>query len=200
MPYKDNSSQDALGLMDSKKRTVLRTIRVPLEIDRVIQLDASVKGISENVLLNLILRRHVESYRYEEKIGVIVLPKVAFRNILENSDESIIEKIARDQGREDPREMIRFSGNEINLGSFLKFLSQLSRYNNWFSYEHSMIGNEHIIILHHDMGARWSKFMGGYLSEAVQNLFGAVIQVEEQNSYVSLRFTLWNNIQNSNVL
>ncbi len=49
---------------------------------------------------------------------------------------------------------------ELNIDSVLNVLSMRCKYANVAEYELKVDGKNYIIILHHDLGIRWSEFFG----------------------------------------
>ena len=172
-----------------KKKTVLRTIRLPSDVDEVVRTDAQSKGISENVLLNMMLRKYIESDRFNEKVGVVTVSRATFRNLLERADDDCLVAAGKVSGQERPGEMMRFPNGHMDVNTFSGLLELLSKYNCWFNLEHTVAGEEHVFVLHHDLGSKWSTFLNHYVSEAAKVILGAMPTGEEHKNYVAIKIT-----------
>ena len=54
---------------------------------------------------------------------------------------------------------------ELNIDSVLNALSLRCKYANVAEYELKKDGRDYMIILHHDLGIRWSEFVGDSTSQ-----------------------------------
>ena len=71
----------------SKKKTVLKTIRMDKDLDDALDKDAEEHGVSENALISSILAKYIEWDRYAEKFGRVSLPSEALKAIIEATEQ-----------------------------------------------------------------------------------------------------------------
>lgn len=114
--------------MDKKGKTVLRTIRIPYEIDQILQNDAKTKRVSINSLIHNLLLKYTEWDRYSERFGRVMLRPQTLQLIIDSVDDIEIKDIGSKIGKKIPKEFLLFWFKEINLNSFLEYLSLLCRY------------------------------------------------------------------------
>src|ERR687897_2612273 len=90
--YQDNEKQNTY--QSKKSRSV--TFRLDLKVIDELQTEADNMEISLNVLVNQVLKRYAEWDRYENKIGMMPVPRMMLSNL---TDKAI--SIAKNRGLED---------------------------------------------------------------------------------------------------
>ena len=81
--------------MSQKGRTVLRTIRISSELDKIIQKDAKDRRLSVNALISTIMTRYTEWDRFNERFGIISLKREAFGQIINMLDGEEVISVAK---------------------------------------------------------------------------------------------------------
>ena len=153
--------------MSNREKTVLRTIRIPYEIDQLLQKDAKTKRVSVNSLIYNLLLKYVEWDRYSERFGRVLLRPQTLKLVIDLLDDSEIEKIGKDVGKKIPKEFLLFWFKEINLQSFLEYISLLCRYGGFAHHEIESNEGSFMITLVHDLGDRWSLFLKNIIEEGM---------------------------------
>ncbi len=69
--------------MPGWKKTVLRSIRIPEELEEIIAKDAEAKGLSVNALVASILTKYSQWDRYADKFGLVTITRVGLRSMIE---------------------------------------------------------------------------------------------------------------------
>ena len=77
-----NSDSDE-GIKPRKTRSI--TFRLDTMVIEELQRDADQGEISLNVLVNQVLRRYVEWDRYENKVGMIPIPKIMLSTLIDET-------------------------------------------------------------------------------------------------------------------
>ncbi|HEY6534680.1 MAG TPA: hypothetical protein VIY08_02565 [Candidatus Nitrosocosmicus sp.] len=150
-----------------REKTVLRTIRIPYEIDRIIQNDAKMKRVSINSLIFNLLTKYSEWDRYSERFGRVVLRPQTLKLIIDTLDEETIKDIGNEVGNKIPKEFLLFWFKEINLHSFLEYVSMLCRYAGFSHYELESSEREFTLTLIHDLGEKWSIFLKSVIEKGM---------------------------------
>ena len=145
--------------MTKKGKTILRTIRIPYEIDQILQKDAKTKRVSINSLIHNLLLKYAEWDRYSERFGRVMLRPQTLQLIIDSLEDIEIKDIGSKIGKKIPKEFLLFWFKEINLNSFLEYLSLLCRYGGFAHYEIESKEREFTITLIHDIGEKWSLFL-----------------------------------------
>ena len=79
---------------------------------------------------------------------------------------------------------------ELNIDSVLTALSLRRKYANVAEYQLKIDGNNYIIILHHDLGIRWSEFFGYTLQQEIKIYTSGIARLEISTNSVVLKFHL----------
>jgi hypothetical protein len=153
--------------MTKKGKTVLRTIRISYEIDKLLQRDAKTKRVSINSLIYNLLLKYAEWDRYSERFGRVMLRPQTLKLITDCLDEIEIKDIGIKIGKKIPKEFLLFWFKEINLNSFLEYLSLLCRYGGFAHYELESKEREFTITLIHDLGENWSLFLKNVIEQGM---------------------------------
>src|SRR5215213_2992232 len=143
--------------MDSRTRqkTVTRTIRIPSHLDTIIHEDSKERRSTANALISSILTKYAEWDRYTESL-----------------DDEAIKQIAGQIGASQSRELIMFFFKKISLDTFVSAISLFSKYAGFGSYEIESNGREHTVVLHHELGRKWSIYVAYLMSEGLKSTLG----------------------------
>ena len=140
--------------------------------------------ISLNVLVNQILKRYEEWDRYENKIGMIPVPRVILSSLI---DKAI--SIARSSGIKDidryrdevikqaaelafslMKDSVLFMKKQYNLWVVLSVLEQYMKVSG-IKADHKIEGSrKHVFIIQHELGENWSLFTKELLSIIFEKL------------------------------
>jgi hypothetical protein len=174
--------------MAAKRKTVLRTIRIPAELAEILERDAEAKRTTVNALLVTILTKYAEWDRVAEKYGLISLPRHGFRRLLEAADEKELYEVSRELGGHRARETILFWFGKVNLETFLAYLKAFSRYAGLAEVEIETDGVHYTMRGHHELGERWSNVLKNFMEEAFRSTLGLVPRFETTKNALVVRF------------
>ncbi len=174
----------------SRKKTVLRTIRITEDYDETLRKDSKSKGLSVNALLSTIMAKYVEWERYSERFGFVSLSRETFKSIIEVTDEKKLEEIARELGSRIPREAMLFWRKKLTIESFLAFLGFVAKYQKLAEYEieEENVG-ETVITARHEFGEKWSKWLKAFIDEALRTSFRIQAEFETSKGFVVAKFS-----------
>ena len=166
------------------KKTRSVTFRLDSSVIDELQAEADNREISLNVLVNQVLKRYSEWDRFENKIGMMPVPKVILSSLI---DRAI--SVAKSSGIKD---VDRYRDEIIKQAAQLAFalmkdsvLFMKRRYNLWvvlavleeymkvsgIKADHKIEGSrKHVFIIQHDLGDNWSLFTKELLTLIFQNL------------------------------
>lgn len=178
-----------------KKKTKCITFRLDEGVVEELTKESDQKEISLNVLVNQILKRYAEWDRYENKIGVIPVPRVMMTKLI---DKSLA--IAKDSGITNLEEMknqiiteaveiaylslkesVLFMRSDFNLFSVLYVLEEYMKVCGLNSEHKFDNGRRHVFTLQHDMGENWSIFS----KELLEKIFINLAQVKTNVTYTN---------------
>jgi hypothetical protein len=170
---------------DSKAgKTRSITFRLESSIIEELQTEAEYRETSLNVLINQILRRYSNWDRYENKMGMIPIPKVMLSGIM---DEML--KIGKDSGVEDVvgfrdklikelsqtafaflKDSVLLIKKNYNLLVVLEVLEQYMKVVGINSDHKIEDDGKHVYLIQHKLGENWSLFIKEFLILIFENL------------------------------
>ncbi len=174
--------------MASRKKTLLRTIRVTEDIDKLLQEDARTKRTSVNALVSAMMTRYMEWDRYTDRFGVISLSTDLFQAIIDASSENDLVRIGEELGARLPKEVMLFWYKKFNLDSFLRYVASNARYARLGEYELEDNDGDYTLSLHHGFGEKWSRFISAYLGKVLREGLGLAPRFELTENAVIISF------------
>ena len=166
------------------KKTRSVTFRLDSSVIDELQTEADNKEISLNVLVNQVLKRYSEWDRFENKIGMMPVPKVILSSLI---DKAI--SIAKTSGIKDVdhyrdeiikqaahlafglmKDSVLFMKRQDNLWVVLSVLEEYMKVSG-IKADHKIEGSrKHVFIIQHELGENWSLFTKELLALIFQNL------------------------------
>jgi hypothetical protein len=153
-----------------KSRSV--TFRLDLKVIDELQTDADNLEISLNVLVNQVLKRYAEWDRYENKIGMMPVPRVILSHLVDkcmsvakssgikdvNHYRDEIIKQAAELAFTLMKDSVLFMKKQYNLWVVLSVLEEYMKVSGIKS-DHKIEGSrKHVFIIQHELGENWSLF------------------------------------------
>jgi hypothetical protein len=171
------------GVSQSKKTRSV-TFRLDSSVIDELQMEADSREISLNVLVNQILKRYSEWDRFENKIGMMPVPKVILSSLI---DRAI--SVAKSSGIKDidryrdeiikqaaqlafglMKDSVLFMKRQYNLWVVLAVLEEYMKVSG-IKADHKIEGSrKHVFIIQHELGENWSLFTKELLTLIFQNL------------------------------
>jgi hypothetical protein len=166
--YQDNEKQNTY--QSKKSRSV--TFRLDSKVIDELQTEANNREVSLNVLVNQVLKRYAEWDRYENKIGMMPVPRMILSNLI---DKAI--SIARSSGIKDVdlyrdqiikqaaelaftlmKDSVLFMKKQYNLWVVLSVLEEYMKVSG-IKADHKLEGSrKHVFVIQHELGENWSLF------------------------------------------
>lgn len=182
--------RDAQHSSDHHKKTRSMTFRLASSTVDELQHEANQKEISLNVLVNQVLKRYCDWDRYENRIGMMPVPKVMLSSLI---DKAIT--IAKNNGIEDiepyrddiikqaagiafslMKDSVLFMEKQYNLWAVLSVLEEYMKISGIKADHKIEAGRKHVFIIQHELGENWSLFTKELLSLIFENL--AKVRIE----------------------
>jgi hypothetical protein len=171
------------GVSQSKKTRSV-TFRLDSSVIDELQTEADGREISLNVLVNQVLKRYSEWDRFENKIGMMPVPKVILSSLI---DKAIL--VAKSSGIKDidryrddiikqaaqlafglMKDSVLFMKRQYNLWVVLSVLEEYMKVSG-IKADHKIEGSrKHVFIIQHELGENWSLFTKELLTLIFQNL------------------------------
>ena len=146
-----------------KEKTRSITYRLPAKVVEELETEAMQKNISQNVLVKQILEKYVEWDRFEDKIGMIPVPKEILNELgskMNGDDINEIIKILLPL----IKDTVLFMKGAYDLERCIETLEDYMRASGMKS-DHRIEGELHHFIVQHEMGIKWSFFTEQLLKE-----------------------------------
>jgi hypothetical protein len=179
--FQDNE-KESTSSQSRKSRSV--TFRLDSKIIDELQTEADNREISLNVLVNQVLKRYAEWDRYENKIGMMPVPRMMLSNII---DRAI--SIAKSSGMKNidhyrdeiirqaaelaftlMKDSVLFMKKQYNLWVVLSVLEEYMKVSGIKS-DHKLEGSrKHVFIIQHELGENWSLFTKDLLALIFERL------------------------------
>jgi hypothetical protein len=173
----------------SQKSTKSITFRLDYSIIKELETEAEQQETSLNVLINQVLRRYSEWDRYENKIGMMPVPKVMLSTLIEKAVEigkqnglgekgikPYRQQIARESAKAAlamMKDSVLLMKKQYNLWTVLGVLQEYMKVSGINSDHKIEAGGKHVFIVQHDLGDNWSAFT----SELVKMIFEELANV-----------------------
>ena len=168
------------------RKSLLRTVRITPELDEILQKDAQAKRVSVNALLTTILTKYAEWDRYTERFGYLTISKDLFTSVLGAADNDRLTQAALDLGNRLPKEIILFFFKELNVDTFLAYMTLTCKYGHIAENEVETQGRNYTVTIHHDLGEKWSNYLQHFVGQTMKNQIGISPKFEViQNSLVT---------------
>lgn len=160
------------------------TFRIDSSVVDELQEEADRREISLNVLVNQILRRYEEWDRYENKIGMMPVPKLMLTSLIDRSVEAARKSGIKDIESYRDRVMkeavniayglmkdeVLYMKRSYNLWTLLAVLQEYMKVSGINSDHKVEAGGKHLFIIQHDLGESWSLFTKVLLEKIFEEL------------------------------
>lgn len=180
----DHPDSETETTTNQSKKTRSVTFRLDSLVIDELQGEADNREISLNVLVNQVLKRYSEWDRYENKIGMMPVPKVILSSLI---DKAIA--VAKSSGIKDVeryrdeiikqaaqiafglmKDSVLFMKRQYNLWVVLSVLEEYMKVSG-IKADHKLEGSrKHVFIIQHELGENWSLFTKELLALIFQNL------------------------------
>ena len=154
------------------KKTKSITFRLDTKVIDELQGEADEAEISLNVMVNQVLKRYVEWDRFENKVGMIPIPKSILCCLINQTMEVAAEaKITDKEGYRDRivkhtaesalnvmKDTVMFMRNDYSFWTVLDVLRRYMKVAGITSDHRVEPGRKHVFIIQHDLGETWSLF------------------------------------------
>jgi len=177
-----------MNLSPTRRKTVLRTVRISKELDEILEKDAKVHRTSVNALISSIMAKYAEWDRYTEKFGHISVPMKLFRALLDLTDENALATLAERLGVELTNEITLFWFKKVDPETLRQFLTLACEYGKVGECEVKDEGRDHMFSIYHEYGKNWSMFFEHFLDKAIRTYLRAIPQFETTENSVTVRY------------
>jgi hypothetical protein len=183
------------SLSDGKRtqkrvKTVLRTVRLPEDLEVKLEELASHKGIALNALVTSVLNKYALWDNLTERFGFVTISKTLFKDMVEAVDPQKLQELAQGDSYQSMKDMMMFWFQDVTLDNFLEFLSRRGRYGLDIKVEVKREGNMLTLIVTHDFGPYYTQFLKTSLDSEFRTLFKIAPTIDTTESSVMLKAVL----------
>jgi len=177
-----------MNLGDRKAQTVLRGIRIPKQLNEILQKDAEAGNRTVSALVVSILTKYAEWDRYTQKFGFVTVPRSNYKHMIETMDEQAYSA-ATDEAPSTFVDMIRFWYKRVDPATVCAFCDRLSKYVGTTQCEIEEKDGDYAITLHHDLGIKYSNHLRRVYEKVTRETLGIEPKIDVTNSSIYIRFS-----------
>ena len=176
---------------ERKSPHVIRSVRIPVTLDRGLRKAAEEMDTSVNSLVESTLQKFVDFDRHAEEFGYASVRKGFLVKLLDYLSDEQIRDLGDWAGRGLGSETIAFHHPTMNLDAVLSTYQNIwAKYSGMYSIKHEKAGNGHVLRLIHNMGSKWSLFFDSQLKAMFDKNLGIELETELSPNLVMARFTV----------
>ena len=124
-----------------------------------------------------------------ESLGFVSIPPDGLRLIVGSLDDEKVKEIGQQIGSRHLEEFLMLWFKKISIDSFFDGLTLFCRYSGMAKYEMDRTdGREYVVVMHHDLGRKWSLFMKNILEEGIKRTLNLMPKFDITDSSVVFRF------------
>lgn len=172
-----------------RKRTVLKSFRIPSETDEALYADAKEAGGTQTDILNSVLTRYTEFDRFAKKFGFVTVSRGTFKAIMDALPEEKVRELAISQSYR-IEELAVFWFKKKDIETFIRVMDLYSKHMRLSEYTTSRSGKELVLTLHTDLGTNAALFASLYFEKGIARLLGITPEVELVGNEVTIKMPL----------
>jgi predicted transcriptional regulator len=160
-------------------KSVTRTLRLDDDLDKSIQQEASEGNVSVNLLVNQLIRRHVDWESPFEKFGRVQIYAGLFKRLVEVADEETLQGFGRWMASEFYEPFGRYLFGELTFQTALLTFKRMAMYGGIYAFVYnSSDKRKYIIVLRHGSGNKYSAYFAGLLKGVYSDILKMDAKVE----------------------
>jgi hypothetical protein len=171
-----NIKQSGTDTSMKRRKTALKSIRIPKDLLAILEEDSIDRGISFNSLVSSLLTKYVEWERY-------TMTSSFFHMLLEATDASKLKQLTLERQNEILYDIMLFWFHEISPLSFINALMLIGKYTNLFRIEVTYSTSScTTIVIKHGHGQRYSEHLEYHLGEVIRRHFKVTPEITNTSS------------------
>jgi uncharacterized protein (DUF1778 family) len=177
-----------MSLTDRKTQTVLRNVRIPKELNALLQKDANAENRTVSALVVSVLTKYAEWDRFTRKFGFVTIPRSNYKRMIEAMDEQSYAT-ATQEAPSTFLEMVRFWHKRIDPNTICNFCERLSKYVGTTQCEVEENNGNYSITLQHEFGPKYSNHLKRVYEAGIRAALGIEPKIEATNNSVFIKFS-----------
>lgn len=179
-------------MADSRKRktqSVIRSFRISKALDKQLRETAEVRRTSVNALAEAALQKFEEFDSHSEEFDYAVVKKGFLTKVFEELSDQQIRDLGDWAGRGLGTETVRYYHPVVDLEAVLSTYQDVwSKYSGMYVFKHEVRNNQHIMLLNHNMGMKWSLFYEAQMKAMFDKNLGMKLETDLSPNFVTARF------------
>jgi len=159
---------------------------VPDDVLQMLEREAEERSISVNSLVIGILSRYAEWGRFAEKIGQISVPASHYKILLNEASPETFARIT-EQMSEHLLDMSQFMLGSSDFPSLVRYLELIGKYSGLGSLEKKDLDGTVQVQFYHQMGARFSEYLGRAIESCLKRIGFQKVPVEWRENMVAFQ-------------
>ncbi|MGI0086713.1 MAG: hypothetical protein ACREBI_01970 [Nitrosotalea sp.] len=153
---------DKAVIREIKHRSVRRSYSLPEDITASFDTEASNLDGSPSTLLSRLMRKWLAFDLPLQTIGTVTMAEPCFQSIINKTSPDVLHDIALEQSTKNFSTILSLFGGRTEFNDIIEsYYKRFGKYSGWYSFKHEIDG-DHKIILHHNKGIKWSRFLADY--------------------------------------
>jgi hypothetical protein len=157
--------------------SVTRTLRLDKELDEAIQKIALQERVSVNTVVSRTLRRFADWDVHAERFGMVMMTPAMLVQLMDRMSPDEARELGRASVRDSAKGAVESIFINFTFATAIEFLRRFGQYAGRFEFEHSEKGKEHVILLRHGTGLKWSLYYEGVIRGIFEDGLGMKVQV-----------------------
>jgi hypothetical protein len=171
-----------------KKKSVLKTIRISESLARSLEKEAADEGTTVNADVSKILSRYFDWDKRMSEFGFVTVSKAAFKRMIGELSDETLSTIAREAVPDMFGELAELWFQSSSPEKVLEAITMRYRFDSVMHTEITTEGNEYTVVVHHDLGPKWSIYVESVIKEVVRRWFHAEPRMSRGESVVTARY------------
>ena len=118
----------------------------------------------------------------------MTISKELFASVLGATDDARLAQAASELGNRLPKEVILFFFKELNVDTFLAYMTLTCKYGHIAENEVETQGRNYTATIHHDLGEKWSSYLQHFVGQTMKNQLGIAPKFEVIKNSLVTRF------------
>lgn len=154
---------------EKKRVTEHATFRIDKEILDNLKLLAKDQNLSLNTVVNQVLDSHINWDQHAPQVGWVVMLKAAMIDLIKNVDSEAIIKTATKASENGAKEISLFMRGKYGIEEWISILKDRAK-KSGFNFKEYHENGKTKLVMHHDMGEKWSLFFKSYFENVFVEL------------------------------
>jgi hypothetical protein len=171
------------------RKTVLRSLRLPEELSRDLEMVAEEDGTTFNAIASSVLNEYVTWTRKARKSGFVYVTKDFLKLVLDVCDEEKLKGVLSEGKGDVWKDLIMFWYQGVTPESVMKFFEELGQHSLYLNVSSKIEGTNYAITLNHDLGERFSFVLRARVNRLLTQSLHVQPAFEEGENSLIVRFS-----------